>query len=456
MAAPSSPAPSPPTPLAAAFLPATSDASPTPDEPPRLLRLRCGVQHYEWGRLGDASLVARLAAADPDFGIAIDPALPYAELWMGTHPSMPSLVLPGGEPLSGWLARNRDALGHAVDLPFLFKAHPSPLHPRSLCLPRVLSVAKPLSIQAHPDKSLAKELHDQRPADYKDANHKPEMAIAVTEFRALFGFAGIEELKDAIRTVPEVRVLIGQEDAAKLMIMKEYNDVKSSMQSAFAKLMTASKDTVSEAVNKLKGRLDDESKFRTLTEKELLILSLEKQYPEDVGVLAALFFNYVKLGPGEAIYIGANEPHAYLSGECIECMATSDNVVRAGLTPKYRDVKTLSDMLTYKQVFPEILRGVTVHPYVRRYTPPTDEFEVDCCLLPPGAVIVMPPTPSPSIFLVMTGEGEIQVDSMLDGEKAKEGDVFFVPAYTGVKLSACGHASMQLYRAGVNSTSLNN
>uniref|UniRef100_A0ACD5VL03 Uncharacterized protein n=1 Tax=Avena sativa TaxID=4498 RepID=A0ACD5VL03_AVESA len=366
MAAPSSPAVSPALPLIAAFPPAMPDASSPPDESPRLLRLRCGVQHYEWGLFGEASLVARLAAADPDFGIVIDPALPYAELWMGTHPSMPSLVLPGGEPLSGWLARNKDALGHAV----------------------VLSVAKPLSIQAHPDKSLAKELHDQRPADYRDANHKPEMAIAITEFRALFGFAGIE--------------------------------------------------------------------FRTLTEKELLILSLERQYPEDVGVLAALFFNYVKLSPGEAIYIGANEPHAYLSGECIECMATSDNVVRAGLTPKYRDVKTLSDMLTYKQVFPEILRGVPVYPYVRRYTPPTDEFEVDCCLLPPGEVVVMPPTPSPSIFLVMTGKGEIQVDSMLYGEKTKEGDVFFVPAYTGVKLSACGHASMQLYRAGVNSTSLNN
>jgi mannose-6-phosphate isomerase class I len=90
--------------------------------------------------------------------------------------------------------------------------------------------------------------------------------------------------------------------------------------------------------------------IRTLTDKEQLLLSLERQYQDDVGVLAALFFNYVKLSPGEALYIGANEPHAYLSGECIECMATSDNVVRAGLTPKYRDVQTLCSMLTYKQV----------------------------------------------------------------------------------------------------------
>lgn len=87
-----------------------------------------------------------------------------------------------------------------------------------------------------------------------------------------------------------------------------------------------------------------------MTDKEQLVLQLEKQYPADIGVLAAFFFNYVKLNPGEALYLGANELHAYLRGECIECMATSDNVVRAGLTPKDRDVHILCSMLTYKQV----------------------------------------------------------------------------------------------------------
>ena len=89
---------------------------------------------------------------------------------------------------------------------------------------------------------------------------------------------------------------------------------------------------------------------RNLTLKEQLVLRLEKQYPNDIGVISAFFFNYVKLAPGEALYLDANEPHAYLYGECVECMATSDNVVRAGLTPKYRDVETLCSMLTYKQV----------------------------------------------------------------------------------------------------------
>jgi mannose-6-phosphate isomerase len=110
--------------------------------------------------------------------------------------------------------------------------------------------------------------------------------------------------------------------------------------------------------------------IRTLTDKEQLVLSLERQYQDDVGVLAALFFNYVKLSPGEALYIGANEPHAYLSGECIEIMATSDNVVRAGLTPKYIDVQTLCSMLTYKQVchcyycFSILIYNIFLHLYL--------------------------------------------------------------------------------------------
>ena len=79
-------------------------------------------------------------------------------------------------------------------------------------------------------------------------------------------------------------------------------------------------------------------------------MRLAEQYPGDVGVLSAFFFNYIELVPGQAIYLDANEPHAYLSGECLECMVTSDNVVRAGLTPKYIDTNTLCGMLTYKQV----------------------------------------------------------------------------------------------------------
>ncbi|CAL4980184.1 unnamed protein product [Urochloa decumbens] len=465
---------------------APSDSAAAATPMPGLMRLRCAVQHYEWGRRGAASLVARLAVAGEESAVDND-CRPCAELWMGTHPSAPSSLAPDVS-LRDWIARNPAALGRAVaarwggDLPFLFK---------------VLSVAKALSIQAHPDRPLAAALHALRPATYRDANHKPEMAVAVTEFHALCGFAETKELKEVLRTVPEVQELVGKEESRKLLSVKEQDGgigVRSYLKSAFTKLMIASEEAVAEAIAKLKSRLNGDSKVRTLTKKEKLVLSLEKQYPGDVGVLAAFFLNYVKLSPGEALYVGANEPHAYLSGECIECMATSDNVVRAGLTPKYRDVQTLCSMLTYNQVcftrlslyklfvhsppfdcirnimlykyackkhlivcmfyvqtFPEVLRGVPVQPYVTRYTPSTDEFEIDRYQLPPGKSVTMSPVPGPSIFLVMTGEGEIQAGSMPDNAKAKEGDIFFVPAHTEVKLYTSGPSSMQLYRAGVNS-----
>ena len=104
------------------------------------------------------------------------------------------------------------------------------------------------------------------------------------------------------------------------------------------------------------------------------------------------------------------------------------------------------------QAFPEILQGVPVQPHVRRYTPPFDEFEVDCCLVPADELVTISLVRGPSVFLVITGEGELQADSLSDGKKkAKEGDVFFVPANTEIKLSNRGPESMQLYRAGVNS-----
>lgn len=60
------------------------------------------------------------------------------------------------------------------------------------CWWQVLSIAKALSIQAHPDKELARVLHKMHPSIYKDSNHKPEMAVALTEFEALCGFVGVE------------------------------------------------------------------------------------------------------------------------------------------------------------------------------------------------------------------------------------------------------------------------
>ncbi|RVW32389.1 Mannose-6-phosphate isomerase 2 [Vitis vinifera] len=348
-----------------------------PDKQKRLRRLRCSVQNYDWGRLGSESTVARLFSMNSGAEVQLDK--PYAELWMGTHESGPSFLIGEGKSrtLKSWISENPNVLGDEVvekwgsDLPFLFK---------------VLSVAKALSIQAHPDKELARTLHKLQPHVYKDDNHKPEMALAITEFQALCGFVSLEELKIVLKDVPEIVEVVGSADANQVLDVSEEDGkekVKSVLQSIFTQLMSANKEMVSKIITKLKIRLQMESQMRQLTDKEQLVLRLEKQYPGDVGVISAFFFNYVKLNP--------------------------DNVVRAGLTPKHRDVQTLCSMLTYKQGFPEILQGVPLNPYTRRYLPPFDEFEVDCCSLPKGASAMFPAVEGPSIFVVTVGEGTAHV-----------------------------------------------
>lgn len=117
------------------------------------------------------------------------------------------------------------------------------------------------------------------------------------------------------------------------------------------------------------------------SEVDNLALRLHEQYPGDIGVFNVYLLNYIILKPGEGLYMGANEPHAYISGDCFECMATSDNVVRAGLTPKFKDVNTLCSMLTYAAGTPQLLAGVIAHSdthgSTRVYAPPVEEFQVE-------------------------------------------------------------------------------
>lgn len=156
-----------------------------------------------------------------------------------------------------------------------------------------------------------------------------------------------------IANVPEITELVGSKAADQIFTVNEKDgdeSIKSVVRLIFTQLMSASNNETKRVISEMKMRLITETNHRELSEKEKLVLELEKQYPGDVGVISAFFFNYVKLNPGEALYLDADEPHAYISGDCVECMAASDNVVRAGLTPKHRDVQTLCSMLTYKLV----------------------------------------------------------------------------------------------------------
>ncbi|PFH58022.1 hypothetical protein XA68_14246 [Ophiocordyceps unilateralis] len=414
-----------------------------------LFRLRCGVNSYAWGKKGSESAAARFAAATPSESLSIEPDTPYSELWMGSHPSNPSRDIVTGCTLSEIFADNKALLSADVAarygdrLPFLLK---------------VLSIDKALSIQAHPNKKLAEQLHARDPGNYPDDNHKPEMAIAITPFEGLCGFRPLTEIAHFLASVPPLRSLVGDDNARRLAAEATTSDgnqdegrdeesARAALRSAFGALMSSDSDAVSRELPRLVELARSEgagfagggvssTAGRDLAE---LVTRLHGQFGSDIGLFVLFFLNLVRLQPGEALFLVADDIHAYLSGDIIECMAASDNVVRAGLTPKFKDVTTLVDMLTYRCAPIEQQKmAPTEYAYatldrtayssgsaVVLYDPPIDEFAVVRTLLRDvGAKATMEPVDGPSIVICTAGRGSIAVGSTR--YDMAEGFVFFV------------------------------
>ncbi|KAI9094397.1 mannose-6-phosphate isomerase [Phlyctochytrium arcticum] len=400
-------------------------------------RLECPTQSYDWGKVGNESKVAQLAQSSP--GVHIESQKPYAELWMGTHTNAPSKLVDGGEPLKSILSP--ETLGAKIhgeydgDLPFLFK---------------ILSIRKALSIQAHPDKTLAQKLHKEFPDVYKDPNHKPEMAIALTPFEAFINFKPLEEIKEHLAAFPEFRDLVGEEVATEFdAAVGKADEGKAALKKLFQALLEADAGKINLNLLKLITRLRASATPETGGSIEELVDRLNMQFPKDGGVFCAFLLNHVKLSPGEAIFLAANEPHAYLSGDCVECMAASDNVIRAGLTPKFKDVKTLVSSLTYKYgpADAQILRGepypATSHTTL--YDPPIAEFSILQTKLAKGVTEKVKGVQGPSLVVVTAGKGVFKA-----GEKEDEVDtgfVYFIPADVDVELRGEGDEDFVTYRA---------
>lgn len=259
-------------------------------------------------------------------------------------------------------------------------------------------MGKALSVQAHPDKTLAQQLYQNFPNIYKDSNHKPEMTCALTPFEALCSFRSPQEIVHFITTVPELRTMIGEINVQNLQASLTTTVSSSSSSSssvefsthlrqAYHTMMSQTENIVKEQTSLLENRLQHQYLGLTTIEREELInkldpdmfvLRLARQYPNDIGIFCPYLLNLVRLQPGEAMFLGANEPHAYLAGDCVEIMACSDNVVRAGLTPKYKDIQTLCSMLTYYTGKPEIIGGKVLDKYTKEYNAPVPEFLLQC------------------------------------------------------------------------------
>ncbi|MFH4981349.1 hypothetical protein AB6A40_008058 [Gnathostoma spinigerum] len=373
-------------------------------------KLLCAVQKYEWGKIGASSIVACLRAAAGD-NFKIEPNTPYAELWMGIHPNGPSTVASDDTPLAEFLKLNPSWLAaHEKEtLQFLFK---------------VLSVNKALSIQSHPTKDQAAVLHANDPAHYPDDNHKPEMAIALTDFQLLCGFRIYEEIVANFKATLEVQSLLKQKSALSELSNSNEEKRKEALKCVFSDIMRAPQKDLSSAITAMISRLKEKND-RTPTEE--LMIRLDAEFPGgDVGVFAPLFLNYFTLKPGEAVFFGPNLPHAYLSGDCIECMACSDNTIRAGLTPKFKDVSTLCTNLTFEMSSPPYYEPTEICQGVINYAPPITEFAVHHVK---NNAKTLPAVNASRMVIVVEGKADFTVEG--ESVSAMKGEVLFFAADLG-------------------------
>ncbi len=287
----------------------------------RIIPLENTIRDYAWG---SPSAIPRLLGL-PETG------RPAAELWIGAHPDSPSRS--GDHGLDELIATEPELLGAAsMDrfgprLPFLLK---------------LIAAEHALSLQVHPNSEQARAGFEAEQVagvsqssperNYRDGYHKPEMAYAITEFDAFCGFRPPAETADYLTAL----------DVPELLGYRELLTSDEGLRAVFTTVLSLSGEVKARLIeNTVAGcRRVAAGNGRWAPEARASLLAAE-DFPGDIGPVVALLLNYVKLQPGEAIFLAAGNVHAYLRGVCVELLANSDNVLRCGLTPKHIDVPEL-------------------------------------------------------------------------------------------------------------------
>ncbi len=357
-----------------------------------IVRLFGQVRNYGWG---SPTAIYDLLGEDAT-------GQPAAELWLGTHPGAPSEIETG--------CGRRTAAELVGGLPFLLK---------------VLAADKALSLQVHPDVAQAQVGFDDEersgvPLDsprrrYRDRNHKPELIVALTPFRALAG------IRDPQRTLAVARGLGYPPLVAAFAPLG--TDPTAGAATVLRALLTMPTDQADDLIG---GLVDAVTGIGSPASPDVagaadLVLRLAAAHAGDIGIAAALLLNDVALQPGEGLFQPARMLHAYVHGVGIEIMATSDNVLRGGLTPKHIDVDELLRVLDPTPTRAPVITARTVRETagttVRAWDVPVVDFgltEVTCrevtCdevahtrAVPDSSVVVRPPT----ILLVTDGAVDV-------------------------------------------------
>ncbi|MHA4777185.1 mannose-6-phosphate isomerase, class I [Streptomyces sp. MSC1_001] len=372
-------------------------------------RLVNTVRPYAWG---STTAIPELLGIAPS-------GEPQAEMWMGAHPGAPSRTERGSlnelidaDPVRELGQRSVDKFGPR--LPFLLK---------------VLAAGAPLSLQVHPDLAQARAGHAAEeaagvPVDaphrtYKDANHKPELICALTPFDGLCGFRAPAEAADLIAA-------LGVDSLKPYVDLLHAHPEEAALREVLTALLTADPDEMAHTVAEATAAAD------RLGGAHAPYASLAHHYPSDPGVIAAMLLNRVRLQPGEALYLGAGVPHAYLDGLGVEIMANSDNVLRCGLTPKHIDVPELLRVVRFEPVDPTVLRPEASPAGEEVYDTPIDEFRLSRFVRAEGAAPTDLTSSTPQILLSVAGRptaGQVAL---------APGDSVFVPAGERVELSGTG------------------
>ena len=329
----------------------------------KIYKLKGKLLHYAWG--GYDFIPALL-------GINNSEHKPFAEYWLGAHPLAPSELMISGGAVSLYSLIQQDpalVLSEKVykrfgELPFLLK---------------VQDVREILSIQVHPGKLEAEKGFDREEAEgismnaanrnYKDRNHKPEMLVALSEFWLLHGFRQKAAIEQILEDVYEFRVLLPYFKREGLKAL--YQFVMEMEQLEVNALL----------INLIKReirRKNDGELTKAMPGWWIARLFEGKEAIGDIdrALFSIYFFNIVKVNPGEGVFQGAGVPHAYLEGQTIELMANSDNVLRAGLTPKHIDVPELMKHTLFESIVPNILKGNPVQTGEKIYACPVADFGI--------------------------------------------------------------------------------
>ncbi len=348
-------------------------------------RLLPRVQHYAWG---STTALPEMLGVEPD-------GTPWAELWVGDHPRLPSTVESTGEPLD-------------AGLPYLLK---------------ILAADAPLSIQTHPSLDRARSGFEKENAEgipidapnrtYRDPNHKPELICALTPFDALVGFRDVDAIVAEMDPVAELGPIVER--------LRQGN--ATALRSATQWILGLSPGEAAPLVS-------------AAAEANELAALLDRHHPGDPGVLVGMLLHRILLQPGEALFLGAGSLHAYLSGVGVELMANSDNVIRGGLTPKHVDVAELVDVVSFEPFEPTIQRAVyPVHEY------DTDGADFGLIRIETSGQQGSGPfcfsSSGPEILLVTSGDVEVS-DGGAEAISLASGGAGFIPGGSDVELTGEG------------------